>query len=165
MPARQPVGPRAAKDDFMKALGLNTSDPRHEGYYKAMREEAIVVYNRLNADRSNLIDDKRNDASITTPFFWHHIRQDRRRQAIIDTWQQAKPGTVARTLFDQGATTGEHAPNWVTLWLLYSVFRSRDIRNNRNRRAGEGSSTAGHGSSSSGDSQIFDPARDQFVRR
>jgi hypothetical protein len=31
----------------------------------------------------------------------------------------------------------------VTLWLLYSVFRSRDIRNNRNRRAGEGSSTAG----------------------
>jgi hypothetical protein len=107
------------------------------------QEEAIVVYNKLNQDRQNLIDDKRNDSSITTPFFWHHIRQDRRRQAIIDTWQQAKPGTVARTLFDQGATTGEHAPNWVTLWLLYSVFRSRDIRNNRNRRAGESGSSGG----------------------
>jgi hypothetical protein len=41
-------------------------------------------------------------------------------------------------MFDRGATAGEHAPNWVTLWLLYSVFRSRDVRNNRNRRAGEG---------------------------
>ncbi|KAJ9611574.1 hypothetical protein H2200_004758 [Cladophialophora chaetospira] len=183
MAPRQPVGPRAPKEDFMKALGLKSSDPRHEGHYKAMRvghqvddchlvgpqadqkqEEAIVVYNRLNGDRTNLIDDKRTDSSITTPFFWHHIRQDRRRQAIIDTWQQAKPGTVARSLFDQGATTGEHAPNWVTLWLLYSVFRSRDIRNNRNRRTGEGDGRGGQ-SSGSNDSQIFDPARDQFVRR
>lgn len=157
MPQTQPVGPRAPKDDFMRALGLSTTDPRHEGYYRAMRvrprhrqnrvgeadqdqEEAIAVYARLNSDRSSLIDEKRNDKSTAPPFFWHHIRQDRRRQAIIDTWQQAKPGTIQRTLFDQGATTGEHAPNWVTLWLLYSVFRSRDIRNNRNRRAGEGSS-------------------------
>lgn len=144
----------------MKALGLSTTDPRHEGYYRAMRvrstagelsnslgkgltrgqEEAIAVYNGLNADRSSLIDEKRSDKSTSPPFFWHHIRQERRRQAIIDTWQQAKPGTIQRTLFDQGATTGEHAPNWVTLWLLYSVFRSRDIRNNRNRRAGDGSS-------------------------
>lgn len=144
----------------MKALGLSTTDPRHEGYYRAMRvgpsakgmgipldkglmcsqEEAIAVYNGLNADRSSLIDEKRGDKSTSPPFFWHHIRQERRRQAIIDTWQQAKPGTIQRTLFDQGATTGEHAPNWVTLWLLYSVFRSRDIRNNRNRRAGDGSS-------------------------
>lgn len=97
------------------------------------------MYNKLNSDRNNLIDEKRNDATISPPFFWHHIRQDRRRQAVIDTWQQAKPGTMQRTLFDMGATNGEHAPNWVTLWLLYSVFRSRDIRNNRNRRAGDGS--------------------------
>ena len=104
------------------------------------QEEAIAVYSRLNSDRTSLIDEKRNDKATAPPFFWHHIRQDRRRQAVIDTWQQAKPGTIQRTLFDKGATTGEHAPNWVTLWLLYSVFRSRDIRNNRNRRAGEGSS-------------------------
>lgn len=97
------------------------------------------MYNKLNSDRSSLLDEKRNDGTITPPFFWHHIRPERRRQAIIDTWQQAKPGTIQRTLFDLGATNGEHAPNWVTLWLLYSVFRSRDIRNNRNRRTGEGS--------------------------
>ncbi|OAL35816.1 hypothetical protein AYO20_04966 [Fonsecaea nubica] len=184
MPQRQPVGPRAPKDDFMRALGLSTTDPRHEGYYRAMRDEAIAVYSKLNSDRTSLIDEKRNDSSTTPPFFWHHIRLDRRRQAIIDTWQQAKPGTVQRTLFDLGATTGEHAPNWVTLWLLYSVFRSRDIRNNRNRRAGEGGSTGGKDnpaplgaldtesflydpgqSSGSNDSQIFDPARDKYVRR
>ncbi|KAI1608442.1 hypothetical protein EDD37DRAFT_174954 [Exophiala viscosa] len=164
MPQTQPVGPRAPKDDFMRALGLSTTDPRHEGYYRAMREEAIAVYARLNSDRSSLVDEKRNDKSTAPPFFWHHIRQDRRRQAIIDTWQQAKPGTIQRTLFDQGATTGEHAPNWVTLWLLYSVFRSRDIRNNRNRRAGEGS-CAGSQSSGGSDSAIFDPARDKYVRR
>jgi hypothetical protein len=28
-------------------------------------------------------------------------------------------------------------------WLLYSVFRSRDVRNNRNRRKGEAGSSAG----------------------
>ncbi|KAL6252341.1 hypothetical protein RBB50_000059 [Rhinocladiella similis] len=164
MPQTQPVGPRAPKDDFMKALGLSTTDPRHEGYYRAMREEAIAVYNGLNADRSSLIDEKRSDKSTSPPFFWHHIRQERRRQAIIDTWQQAKPGTIQRTLFDQGATTGEHAPNWVTLWLLYSVFRSRDIRNNRNRRAGDGSSGGSHSSGGS-DSAIFDPARNAYIRR
>ncbi|KAJ4508482.1 hypothetical protein HRR81_003952 [Exophiala dermatitidis] len=184
MPQTQPVGPRAPKDDFMRALGLSTTDPRHEGYYRAMRvrleniyqgnrwgpcsprkqEEAIAVYNRLNSDRSSLIDEKRNDASTTPPFFWHHIRPERRRQAIIDTWQLAKPGTIQRTLFDRGATTGEHAPNWVTLWLLYSVFRSRDIRNNRNRRAGESGAGGGH-SSGSHDAAIFDPARDKYVRR
>ena len=146
------------------------------------QEEAIAVYSRLNSDRTSLIDEKRNDTATAPPFFWHHIRQDRRRQAIIDTWQQAKPGTIQRTLFDQGATTGEHAPNWVTLWLLYSVFRSRDIRNNRNRRAGEGSSggeaidpaircleanlllIAGQNSGAS-DAAIFDPARNKYVRR
>lgn len=47
---------------------------------------------------------------------------------------------MQRRLFDQGSTTGEHGPNWVTLWLLYSVFRSRDVRNNRNRRGGDGGS-------------------------
>jgi hypothetical protein len=32
-----PVGPRAPKDEFMRALGLNPSDVHHEGYYRAMR--------------------------------------------------------------------------------------------------------------------------------
>lgn len=107
------------------------------------QDEAIVVYARLNNDRSNLVEQQRQDSSIQPPFFWHHMRPERRRAAIIETWQQARPGTVARRLFDAGATAGEHAPNWVTLWLLYSVFRSRDVRNNRNRRA-EGS-TGGNG--------------------
>ncbi len=52
---------------------------------------------------------------------------------------------MARTLFDRGQTNGEHAPNWVTLWLLYSVFRSRDFRNNRNRRNGDDRGEGGNG--------------------
>lgn len=32
-----PVGPRASKEDFMHALGLNPHDPQHEQYYRAMR--------------------------------------------------------------------------------------------------------------------------------
>lgn len=98
------------------------------------------MYNRLQTDRSCLLDPQRQDQSVQPPFFWHHIRPDRRRQAITETWQQARPGTMQRRLFDRGSTTGEHAPNWVTLWLLYSVFRSRDVRNNRNRRVGESGS-------------------------
>ena len=49
-------------------------------------------------------------------------------------WQRAKVGTKVREIFDMGATDGEHRPNWVTLWLLYSVFRARDDRNNRKGR-------------------------------
>lgn len=148
-----PVGPRVPKDEFMKALHLDTNNPQHEGLYRAMRvsiwslllillvdankaeqDEAIAVYNRINADRSSLIEEQRDNQATKAPFFWHHIRPDRRRQAIMETWHQARRGTDQRRLFDCGQTDGEHAPNWVTLWLLYSVFRSRDIRNNRNRR-------------------------------
>jgi hypothetical protein len=150
-----PVGPRVPKDEFMRALHLDTNNPQHEGIYRAMRvrrfhcndgwfntdisqkDEAIAVYNRINADRSSLIEEQRNNQATKAPFFWHHIRPDRRRQAIMETWHQARRGTDARRLFDYGQTDGEHAPNWVTLWLLYSVFRSRDIRNNRNRRNDE----------------------------
>jgi hypothetical protein len=99
----------------------------------------------MNQDRSNLIDEKRNDPECRPPFFWHHIRNQRRRSGIMETWQQAPAGSMARTLFDRGHTNGEHAPNWVTLWLLYSVFRSRDFRNNRNRRNGDDRGDGGNG--------------------
>ena len=103
------------------------------------------MYNRMNQDRTNLIDERRGDPATRPPFFWHHIRPDRRRQAIMETWQRAQTGTITRRLFDYGATNGEHAPNWVTLWLLYSVFRSRDFRNNRNRRNGDDKGNGGSG--------------------
>jgi hypothetical protein len=32
-----PVGPRVPKDEFMKALQLDTNNPQHEGLYRAMR--------------------------------------------------------------------------------------------------------------------------------
>ncbi len=32
-----PVGPRAAKDEFMRALNLDPAIPQHEGQYRAMR--------------------------------------------------------------------------------------------------------------------------------
>jgi hypothetical protein len=99
----------------------------------------------MNQDRSNLIDEKRGDPECRPPFFWHHIRNERRRLGILDTWQQAPVGSMARSLFDRGQTNGEHAPNWVTLWLLYSVFRSRDFRNNRNRRNGDDRGDGGNG--------------------
>lgn len=37
-----PVGPRAPKEDFMRALNLNSSDPHHEGYYRAMRVGSLA---------------------------------------------------------------------------------------------------------------------------
>ena len=89
----------------------------------------------MNQDTSYLLDSVRNDPSTRPPFFWHHIRPERQRWGILEIWRCAKPGT--KPLFDRGATNGEYGPNWVAGWLLYSVFRSRDIRNNRNRRKGE----------------------------
>lgn len=151
MPA---VGPRVPKDEFLHALGLDPHDPQHEQYYRAMRvslvlfplstvfanhlspqDEAILVYNRMNQDKSDLLDSVRNDPSTSAPFFWHHIRPERQRWAILEIWRNAGPST--RPLFDRGVTNGEYGPNWVAGWLLYSVFRSRDIRNNRNRRKGD----------------------------
>ncbi|RMZ92061.1 hypothetical protein DV736_g696, partial [Chaetothyriales sp. CBS 134916] len=162
-----PVGPRAPKDEFMRALSLDPSNPHHEGHYRAMRDEAIAAYNRLNTDRSNLIEERRNDPATQQPFFWHHIRPEVRRRAIIETWQNARAGSVQRRLFDSGATVGEHAPNWVTLWLLYSVFRSRDVRNNRTRRNENGGGSAGGGGGcggkdGGGESLIYDPARNIY---
>ncbi|KAJ5796554.1 uncharacterized protein N7518_005094 [Penicillium psychrosexuale] len=115
-----PVGPRVSKEEFMLALGLNPQDPHHEQYYRAMRDEAIIVYNRMNLDTSNLLDN---------------------RWAILEICHNAPP--LVRGLFERGATTGEYGPNWVAGWLLYSVFRSRDVRNNRNRRKGEVGGSAG----------------------
>lgn len=151
------VGPRAGKEDFMRALGLDSSSSHHEGYYRAMRvshglscsrqtltniqDEAITTYNILQADRNSLVDDRRSDPNTQPPYFWHHVTRERQQWAIVSTWQNAQVGTTARMLFDRGATNGEHGPNWVTQWLLYSVFRSRDTRNNRSRRNGEANSS------------------------
>ncbi|CAI7656707.1 unnamed protein product [Penicillium viridicatum] len=130
-----PVGPRVSKEEFMHALGLNPQDPHHEQYYRAMRDEAIIVYNRMNLDTANLLDNVRADPATRPPFFWHHIRPDCQRWAILEICHNAPP--LVRGLFERGATNGEYGPNWVAGWLLYSVFRSRDVRNNRNRRKGE----------------------------
>ncbi|PYH96838.1 hypothetical protein BO71DRAFT_161702 [Aspergillus ellipticus CBS 707.79] len=130
-----PVSPRASKEEFMAALGLSTHDPQHEQYYRAMRDEAILTYNRLNEDPSNLLDSIRSDQPGTNPpYFWHHIRPERQRWGITEIARNSGP--LTRPLFARGATTGEYGPNWVAGWLLYSVFRSRDVRNNRNRRKG-----------------------------
>ncbi|KAF7586401.1 hypothetical protein BBP40_008938 [Aspergillus hancockii] len=130
-----PVGPRASKEEFMQALGMNSQDPQHEQIYRAMRDEAIIVYNRLNEDKSNLLDSVAHDPSTRPPFFWHHIRPECQRWGIIEIEQNAGP--LSRGIFARGATGGEYGPNWVAGWLLYSVFRSRDVRNNRNRRKGD----------------------------
>lgn len=97
----------------------------------------------MNQDNSDLLDNLRNDPNMRPPFFWHHIRPERQRWGVMEIWRNAGP--VTRPLFDRGATNGEYGPNWVTGWLLYSVFRSRDVRNNRNRRKGDdsGSGTSG----------------------
>ncbi|KAJ5518576.1 hypothetical protein N7453_000998 [Penicillium expansum] len=129
------VGPRVSKEEFMHALGLNPHDPHHEQYYRAMRDEAIIVYNRMNLSTANLLDNVRADPATRPPFFWHHIRPDCQRWAILEICHNAPP--LVRGLFERGATNGEYGPNWVAGWLLYSVFRSRDVRNNRNRRKGE----------------------------
>lgn len=96
-----------------------------------------MVYNRLNQDPTSLLDNIRADPNTRPPFFWHHIRPGRQRWAVMEIWRNAGP--LTRPLFDRGGTNGEYGPNWVAGWLLYSVFRSRDVRNNRNRRKGDGS--------------------------
>ena len=77
-PKTEPVGPRAPKEDFMKALGLTVNDPADEKTYRSMRvwdillssrksrtdrlqEFAIAMYTRLNEDRRSLISDKKSD--------------------------------------------------------------------------------------------------------
>ncbi|KAJ5317159.1 hypothetical protein N7508_001667 [Penicillium antarcticum] len=160
-----PVGPRVSKEEFMHALGLNPQDAHHEQYYRAMRDEAIMVYNRMNQDTTNLLDNIRADPNTRPPFFWHHIRPDRQRWAILEMWRNSAP--LTRPLFDRGITNGEYGPNWVAGWLLYSVFRSRDVRNNRNRRKGE-AGTGGSGGSAEADrrrqveeapKKYYDPVR------
>lgn len=92
----------------------------------------------MNQDNSNLLENLQTNPDIRPPYFWHHIRPDRQQWGIVEIWRRSGP--VTRPFFDRGITTGEYGPNWVTGWLLYSVFRSRDIRNNRNRRKNDNGS-------------------------
>lgn len=39
-----PVGPRASKEDFMRALGLDANNPQHEPYYRAMRVSDLAMW-------------------------------------------------------------------------------------------------------------------------
>lgn len=89
------------------------------------------MYERLTASRQYLSAERRNDLNTKPPYSWHWIDRESQQRAVVELWQKAPVGSIQRKHFDKGATSGEHAPNWVTLWLLYSVFRSRDIRNNR----------------------------------
>ncbi|KAL2826570.1 hypothetical protein BJY01DRAFT_145332 [Aspergillus pseudoustus] len=155
------VGPRASKEEFMQALGLNSHDPQHEQFYRAMRDETIAVYNRLNEDPSNLLDTVAADPSTKPPYFWHHIKPERQQWAVREIAQNAGPRT--RPLFSRGEVSGEYGPNWVAGWLLYSVFRSRDVRNNRNRRKGEDSGQTSRQSKQNDTGQpkkeYYDPVR------
>ncbi|KAK2736480.1 hypothetical protein FQN57_000736 [Myotisia sp. PD_48] len=152
-----PVGPRVSKEEFMHALGLDSRNPEHEPLYRALREEAIIVYNEMNRDNSDLLDNLRNDPENgQPPFFWHHIRQERQQWGIMEIWRNAGPRT--RPYFELGATNGEYGPNWVTGWLLYSVFRSRDSRNDRSRKKGDdGGNNPGRGGGSAGQGQPKSP--------
>ncbi|KAL4817616.1 hypothetical protein BDW67DRAFT_31996 [Aspergillus spinulosporus] len=147
-----PVGPRASKEEFMAALGLNSHDPQHEQFYRAMRDETILIYNHLNTSPSNLLDNLTNTSDKPKPpYFWHHIKPERQQWAIREIARNATPRTKA--LFASGETSGEYGPNWVAGWLLYSVFRSRDVRNNRNRRRGEENSGGQSGNQSQAGAQ------------
>lgn len=103
----------------------------------------------MNTDPSNLLDSIRADPSTQPPYYWHNIRPECQRWGVLEIWRTSSPHT--RPLFDLGATNGEHGPNWVAGWLLYSVFRSRDARNNRNRRRnGNGGNGGGQGNGGGG---------------
>lgn len=39
---------RASKEDFMRAMGLDPSDARHEGIYRAMRVSLTEVWSRMD---------------------------------------------------------------------------------------------------------------------
>ena len=107
----------------------------------------------MNQDRSLLLDSVRHDPSTRPPYFWHHMRPDAQQWGILEIWRRARPET--EHFFNIGGyrihTMAGHEhyysnhrgggyvnatgyTNWVANWLLYSVFRSRDVRNNRNRR-------------------------------
>jgi hypothetical protein len=88
----------------------------------------------MNKDTSHLLDSVRTDPNTRPPFFWHHIIPERQTWAISEIYRLAGP--ITRPLLDRGRTIGKYGPNWVAGWLLYSIFRSRDVRNNRNRRKG-----------------------------
>ncbi|GES59407.1 hypothetical protein P875_00010300 [Aspergillus terreus] len=123
------------------------------------QDEAIAVYNRLNEDTANLLDSVATDPSTRPPFFWHHIRPERQHWGIAEISNNAGP--LTRPLFAKGSTTGEYGPNWVAGWLLYSVFRSRDVRNNRNRRKADdpGQAAKSPNATDTPKKEYYDPVR------
>ncbi|KAL4788272.1 hypothetical protein BJX76DRAFT_353303 [Aspergillus varians] len=144
-----PVSPRASKEEFMQALGLSSRNPQHDRTYLSLRETAGYIYTELNASPTNLLDNLASNPSTRTPYFWHHIKPERQRWAMREVVRRAGPDT--RELFAAGETDGEYGPNWVSGWLLYSVFRSRDVRNNRNRRKGGAAGGGGGGGGGAGE--------------
>lgn len=82
----------------------------------------------MTANREALLPRLQKDSSIKPPFFFGQIQESALRAEVVYIFHHARG--PARTLFELGQETKDDCEeNWIIRWLLWHVFRYRDIRN------------------------------------
>jgi hypothetical protein len=154
-----PVKQSASKEDFLKALGLNVSNPedkmrlqqmwvsRPENYSyfsncDIFQEEVTTFWMKHFETNSRQIlkPEYANNPSVTRPYKWAHLDPAVIDSAITTIWKEGRQWP--RVYYDRGATDDRRVYNWVLKWLLWHVCRYRDWRNRKARNPQSGGSSS-----------------------
>ena len=103
------------------------------------------MYDELMSEISNL-----DNPNTKRPFTWASLGKERQKHAAWRLWKMARPGSVTKTLYDYGAPEAQSEPNWVTIWLMRDIFRSR--HRHSGAKTANGDRKTGY---------FYDPIRDQ----
>ncbi|KXS97652.1 hypothetical protein AC579_1170 [Pseudocercospora musae] len=126
-PRIAPLAQSESKARFFQRLNLREDDAAHRDLYAAMKREAVE-------GRKRLIEQGASDSGS--------INETAMHSEILQIYHRATPSTKA--VYDLGRDTdGLEEENWIVRWLLWHAFRYRDTRNNRNRRAPNGTVARG----------------------
>ncbi|KAF2720351.1 hypothetical protein K431DRAFT_304354 [Polychaeton citri CBS 116435] len=169
-PQTKAIAQSESKGRFMERLGLDEANEDHKKVYALMKAEAVEARRHLTAN----LEDHESCANASIG----QIGEAAIHREIIRMYKGARPET--RQIYDLGQDLlGPAEENWIIRWMIWHVFRYRDIRNRRNTptaksaakmtptlRDSEGTSVSGNPTAQAAAqslSQMWDPVRETWV--
>ncbi|KAK3669533.1 hypothetical protein LTR78_010587 [Recurvomyces mirabilis] len=127
-PTRHPL----VQTRFFERLSLDKDNELARSIYAMMKEEAINARERLTTDEAALVPALMNTGA-KPPYSHAQISETALQGETQKIYDSARGET--KVFYALGLDMDQTPPrNWVIAWMLWHVFRYRDIRN-RNRKA------------------------------
>ncbi|MCJ1445821.1 MAG: hypothetical protein MMC23_006326 [Stictis urceolatum] len=128
-----PVRQSASKEEFLKALGLDSAVQDDREKFASMWDEVTKYWMQKFEidDRRILKTEYASNGAVKKPYKWAHLRPEYIDACIKEIWSNG--GYYPRRFYDVGRTDDQKVYNWVLKWLLWHVCRYRDWRNRKNR--------------------------------